>query len=158
MTLFLKSKGFFLGLGVVFCLLALGSLVLNSILIKGPFTLGNRSVIVINNTKIGVELADSPEKITKGLSGRKSLEENKGMLFLFPEPGYYYFWMKEMEFPIDIVYFDEDWTIVDILPKLNPDTFPKTFTSRTPVKYVLEINTGAADRYDLKIGDKGIFQ
>lgn len=110
--------------------------------------------IKINNIEILVEIADTSLKQAKGLSNRNFLKENRGMLFIFEKPNYYSFWMKEMNFPIDIIWIDENWQIVDITENILPQIFPKTFQPERLVKYVLEVKAGFVQKNKIKIGDK----
>lgn len=113
--------------------------------------------ITINNARIEVELADTPETRMQGLSGRESLKEDKGLLFIFPESSFYSFWMKEMNFPIDIIWINDEFEVVDIEHSLTPNTFPESFGPQNSAKYVLEINAGLSEYYGIKIGSKIIF-
>lgn len=114
-----------------------------------------RGVVKIGKNVIEVEVAATPTAQFKGLSWRKSLEENKGMLFVFGSPSFYAFWMKDMMFPIDIIWIAGD-EIVDISRNLPParENFMPTYTPAEPANYVLEVNAGWADRHGIKIGDK----
>ena len=89
-----------------------------------------------------VEIADTPDKQKLGLSGRKSLPRDQGMLFIFDKPGRYGFWMKDMNFPIDIVWFDTDNKIIGVTKNLQPTSYPQVFYPDQEVGSVLEINTG----------------
>lgn len=109
--------------------------------------------IKIRGASIEVELAKTPEEQAQGLSGKTSLPENQGMLFLYDKPGLYSFWMKDMNFPIDIIWVDENYRIADITKNLSPDTFPQSFQPSKPAQYVLEVNTGFADRNNIRVGD-----
>ncbi|MCX8009506.1 MAG: DUF192 domain-containing protein, partial [Patescibacteria group bacterium] len=86
-----------------------------------------------------MELFDTQEKRTRGLSGRDFLPENKGMLFIFEKPDYYTFWMKEMKFPLDFIWIRGD-EIVEITENVKPEDYqpPKFFTSKEKVDKVLE--------------------
>src|SRR3989338_5042145 len=64
--------------------------------------------IRISNVKIKAELADTPEKRALGLSGRETLGNDEGMLFVFDEPNTRQFWMKNMNFALDIIWIDEN--------------------------------------------------
>ena len=114
--------------------------------------------IFIGNTKMIVEIADTAEKMALGLSGRKSLGENSGMLFLYSEPGMYSFWMKDMKFPIDIIWIGANGKIVDITKSALPESYPKTFTSKEPAKYIIEANSGWFDQNNIKIGDAAVIR
>lgn len=96
----------------------------------------------INDADLYVELADTPGKRAQGLSGRKELKENRGMLFVLDKPDIYSFWMKDMNFPIDIIWIGEDLKIVDITRNAKPESYPKTFQPKKPAKYVIEVNAG----------------
>ncbi|MCH8049079.1 DUF192 domain-containing protein, partial [Patescibacteria group bacterium] len=94
-------------------------------------------VIQIGDVILQVEIADTQEKREKGLSNRESLQENRGMLFLFEKPGRYGFWMKEMNFAIDIIWIDKDKSVTEITKNVDPKTFPKVFYSTEAVQYVV---------------------
>lgn len=106
----------------------------------------------IGEALVYVELARTPSEMSRGLSGRKSLPEDRGMLFVYDAAGFYHFWMPDMHFSIDIIWLDENYTIVDITYDLSPDTYPETFTSAQPAQYVLEVNAGWADLNEVSIG------
>ncbi len=110
--------------------------------------------IFINDQEFRAEIADTDEKRVLGLSGRENLPEDSGLLFIFPTSDYYPFWMKDMNFPIDILWIDENWTIVDITENVQPESYPQTFRPQTPAKYVLEINAGLSKDLNIKRGDK----
>lgn len=111
-------------------------------------------VIVIGNTAITVEVADTYEKRAQGLSGRKQLKEKTGMFFVFDEPQKYGFWMKDMNFAIDIIWFDEYGEIIHILSDVQPETYPETFSPPSAALFVLEVPAGFAKERDMKVGDK----
>lgn len=112
------------------------------------------ATIKIRDITFRVELADTPEKKIQGLSGKASLSENNGMLFLFEKADIYSFWMKDMRFPIDIIWIDENFKIVGIVKNINPNSFPQTFQPQTPIQYVLEVNAGFSDRNNIVTGDQ----
>lgn len=109
--------------------------------------------ITIGDSEIKVELADTQEKRTLGLSGRKSLAENRGMFFIFNEVGNYSFWMKDMNFPIDIIWIGEDLKIVGLEKNILPESFPSLFFPPIPVKYVLETNINWTEENNVQVGD-----
>jgi uncharacterized membrane protein (UPF0127 family) len=104
----------------------------------------SESTLKFDNKTIVVEVADTDEERSLGLSGRESLPYGHGLLFLFPEAGNYGFWMKDMRFPIDIVWIDEAWQVIGVERGVSPDTFPQAFYPPAPVKYVLELAAGSA--------------
>lgn len=110
-------------------------------------------MLTINDIDFSVEVADTPEKRAQGLSGREFLPEDEGLLFVFNNSGTYSFWMKEMNFPIDIIWIDENFVIEEITKNIAPETFPETFSSQNPAQYVLEINAGLSEKYNFQKGD-----
>lgn len=110
--------------------------------------------VTIKGVPIQISVADTPAEREQGLSGRPSLAENEGLLFLFDTPGEYGFWMKEMRFPIDILWFSEEGNVVHIEEQLQPDTYPTVFSPQAPSLYVLEVPAGFVERHQIKIGDQ----
>ncbi len=100
-----------------------------------------------------VMVANTPESRMRGLSGHAGLEANEGMLFIFPEDGQYAFWMKDMHFPIDIIWVSHDGYVVDIASWVSPDTYPTAFSPKASARYVLELPAGFAGEYGLVPGD-----
>lgn len=112
----------------------------------------------INEAVLTVEIAKTIEDKQLGLSGRSSLPENHGMIFTFEQPGFYPFWMKEVNFPLDIIWLNKDFEVVTIRKNLSPDTYPETFAPTAHSVYVLEANAGFADKYEVKLGDKAFVE
>lgn len=108
--------------------------------------------IIIGNVAVKAEIAESLAEKQKGLSGRNFMRENNGMLFIFSQPDIYHFWMKDMKFPIDIIWLDENLRIINIEKNITPDTFPKKFIPQLPAKYALEVNGGWSDKNKVKEG------
>lgn len=112
------------------------------------------SVITINNTEVEVEIASTTAEQKQGLSGRMFLKEGAGMLFIFTQGGEKGFWMKDMFFPIDIIWVDANTCILGIEKDVSPDSYPRIFYSPTETLYVFEVNAGDSTRLGLQIGDK----
>ena len=123
----------------------------------GDKNMPERWSVIIKDTRISVDIADTPEKRTQGLSGRTVLGENEGMFFVFDAPGRFSFWMKDMNFPIDIIWIDDNFKIVDFTKNALPESFPTTFEPRTLALFVLETVAGWADKNGIKMGDKVLF-
>lgn len=106
-----------------------------------------------------VEIAKTDKEREKGLSDRKSLCQDCGMLFIFDQPGNYTFWMKGMNFDVDILWISGD-QVVDITygakaPAKEDSTAPKTvYQSRVPADKVLEVNSGWVEKNKIFVGDK----
>lgn len=111
--------------------------------------------VLIGGTEVKVEIVDDPGEMAKGLSGRESLEEDRGMLFVFAAPDQTAFWMKDMNFSLDIIWIKGD-EIIDIAANLPPlaGDYVATYQPRVPADYVLEVNAGFTAERGVKIGDK----
>jgi|SRR3989344_4109172 len=103
-----------------------------------------------------VETSDNPLERTQGLMFRSSLDENKGMLFIFESSGLYSFWMKNTLIPLDIIWINENLEIIDIQRDAQPCTSEvcKSYSLSSEALYVLEINSGLTEKYGMNIGDK----
>ena len=103
---------------------------------------------------VEVELAQTDEQRSTGLMYRTSLEDGKGMLFVFSEDQVLSFWMKNTLIPLSIAYIAYDGTIADIRD-MHPNN-TSTVTSSRSVRYALEVPQGWFDRAGIKVGDKVI--
>ncbi len=100
-----------------------------------------------------INTVDTAALKSLGLSYTKSLCDNCGMLFSFQEPDYHSFWMKDMNYDLDIVFIDQDKVISEVFKNVKKENFPEKIQNKYPAQYVLEINSGASDKYGLNIGD-----
>jgi len=78
---------------------------------------------------------------------------SEGMIFVFDKPDFYYFWMKDMKFPLDFIFIKNN-EVVDLLENIAPETYPKSFTSKVKADKVIELNAGEIKKSGIKIGDK----
>lgn len=102
--------------------------------------------------KLDIEIADTDYDIQTGLMYRSSMEANQGMLFVFDDLRERYFFMKNTQISLDIIYIDDNKKIVSFQKNAKP--FDETsLPSNVPAKYVLEVNAGLADIWLLKEGD-----
>ena len=114
---------------------------------------GGETHIIFGDTVIRAETADTEEERKLGLGGRNTLPDGKGMLFIFPEDDFHPFWMKGMNFSIDILWIDSEKTVRHIETGIRPESYPNSFASPVPVRYVLEIPAGAAEKHGVAVGD-----
>jgi len=144
---------------IAFLIVVMPLLVVAAI-IEGSFislNSGEYSVCFEKNC-FSVELAISDQEKMLGLSGRASLENGTGMLFLFNESGRYNFWMKDMNFPLDIIWFNETKNIVYVWESALPCVEECIeVSSNVPAKYVLEIPSGSFKELGLEIGEGAEF-
>lgn len=100
-----------------------------------------------------IELADDAYERQTGLMYRKSMEQSQGMLFLFENQQPRGFYMKNTEFPLDILYINSDKEIVKIYTMTTPFD-PASLPSQVPIQYVLEVNGGVTSTYGIQEGDR----
>ncbi len=119
------------------------------------------SQVEIAGKVLKIEIADTDAKRELGLSGHKMLTNDEGMLFIFDQPGRYAFWMKDMLFPIDIIWLAPQnigevgiSKVIYIQKNALPSSYPQTFGPNENSLYVLEVNSGFSEKNNLKIGDE----
>ncbi|MBI2285395.1 DUF192 domain-containing protein [Candidatus Saccharibacteria bacterium] len=112
----------------------------------------NDKTVTIGSVQIKAEIVESPAEREQGLSGRPCIEANQGMLFVFDKPGRYPFWMKDMKFPIDIVWIAASRTVVGLDIDVVPSTYPDAFVSEKPAQYVLELQANRAKDLEISLG------
>ncbi len=113
--------------------------------------------VTLGNQVFLFEIADTPALQERGLSYRGELPTNTGMIFIFPVPGMYYFWMKDMNFPIDIIWLDKNKKVVHIEENLSPKTYPESFGPTSLTQYVIELQAGVVKTIGLQVGDNVAF-
>lgn len=158
----MKKVGMFLAIVAGLVVLAFT----NNYFEKGNEQTKAPKILKIGGVVLNIEFADTEIARTQGLSGKIAKEgdplglglgENEGMLFIFEKPGYYGFWMKDMNFPIDIAWLDKNKKIIYIENNISPNTYPKIFNSPTLSLYVLETPAGFLVENNVKIGDQVAF-
>lgn len=132
---------------------AIGIVVLGVFLVLGV----SKQKLTFSNKTIVIEVVESQEARTQGLGGRKKLKQDKGMLFVFQNSDRHAIWMKDMNFPLDILWLDDTKQVIHIEEDVAPETYPQTFTSNNPAKYVLEVNSGFVQEHRVKVGDTANF-
>lgn len=112
--------------------------------------------IYINSHRFQVEVADEPAERQQGLMDRKSLEEDRGMLFIFPEDQVLAFWMKNTSLPLSIAYIDSSGVIREI-HDMEPLSLRPVY-SRVSVRYALEVNQGRFAELGIEPGHQVFFE
>jgi len=120
----------------------------------------NISRVCHNNFCFEVELAITPTEKARGLMLRQFMDDSKGMLFVYDEEDTHSFWMKNMQFPLDIIWINANKDVVYISKETQPcKTKPcESIMPDVRAQYILEINAGLTDRLNIKVGDKLIFK
>jgi uncharacterized membrane protein (UPF0127 family) len=111
-------------------------------------------IITTPRSTLTVEVADTKSSRELGLSGRPSMKDDEGLFFVFDTPGRYGFWMKDMLFPLDIIWINQNGVIVEIERNAKPESYPKVYINASPASYVLELNAGIAEQQGMFIGSK----
>jgi uncharacterized membrane protein (UPF0127 family) len=123
---------------------------------------GYRQVsVAVNGLVLVADIAATDEQRTKGLSVKDSLDENEAMLFVFDNEAKHTFWMKNMKFPIDIIWIDTDRTVVHIEHNLQPcgsELLCPTYKPIDDSLYVLETVGGFAEKHDVVKGTRVDFE
>lgn len=98
------------------------------------------------------------EEQTRGLSGRNKLPDGHGMIFVNEKEDRSGLWMKDMRFPIDMLWFDSDLALVDVAENATPDTYPTIFRPQRAARYALEAPAGFVARNRISTGETIIIQ
>jgi len=122
-------------------------------------TLGSLGFMDINtpNGTIHAVIASTSAAREEGLSGMPMLAKDSGMLFVFPNAGSYGFWMKDMNFPIDMVWIGADKKVRGVVFGAATSTYPNVFYPPAPVPYVLELDSGGARDHRIATGTELVF-
>lgn len=107
-------------------------------------------------SRLDIEFADSDYKIQRGMMFRKQMDMNQGMLFLMPEEKIQSFWMKNCYLSLDMIFADSQGIIGSAQKYTEPYSMT-SLPSEGPAKYVLEVNAGYWDKYELQPGYKLVF-
>ncbi len=101
-----------------------------------------------------IQYANTPAKREKGLSNRDSLPDDTAMIFDFGKPGKYCIWMKDMNFPIDILWVNADGQVIELRQNVPPDSYPESFCPADDASYVIELNAGQVSRSGISEGER----
>lgn len=123
--------------------------------VSAPAPSQNYVVAALAGHPFKLDVADTPESRNQGLSGRANLSDNEGMLFKLESPAIACFWMKDMRFNLDLLWFDSEKKLIYEQKNLSPDSYPKQFCPLTPASYIVEIKPGVVQ---LKVGDPLVLQ
>jgi len=148
-----KSPHFLIKSLSIFFIAIVGFFLIQNYISQNSIEAGSIKYIKIAGQNIKVDLALTSKLQEQGLSGRSSLNENEGMLFVFEKPARNFFWMKDMNFAIDMIWISEDLHVVYIKKDAKPESFPEVFGPNENTKYVLEVVSGFGDKNNLKEGD-----
>lgn len=142
-------------------MIAIAAAVLIYSFVKHSQELSNAwSEVCFQSRCVQVEVVQKKEDLLRGLQNRTSLPEKGGMLFIFPKPGEYPMWMKDTRIPLDMIWLDHYQNVIFIAKNLQPcqkDPCP-SYGPRQEALYVLEVNSGLADEWRIKLNDWANFK
>ncbi len=158
----MRSKIISLALGVLIIIGAGIFLAVKDVAQNNRLDLRNTGAEKIQKAKIGngifnLRIADTELLRERGLSGTESLDADEGMLFRFPNDGLQSIWMKEMKFPIDIIWLSSDFFVIDLLQNVLPSSFPEIFSPKSPARFVVELPAGSTAAFGINTGSKTEF-
>lgn len=119
---------------------------------EGELTINKQKIDTLI-TQLDIEFAQTEYETQTGLMYRKGMEDHQGMLFIFDEERMHSFYMKNTEFPLDIIFIKADSTIASFQENAQPFN-EAGLSSQVPIQYVLEVNAGLAEKWLLEVGDK----
>ena len=119
-----------------------------------------RGTIMIDDEVLEVQIADSEPRRVRGLMFQDQLPYDQGMIFVFDGPGLYSLWMLNMQFSLDMIWFDQDGHVVHIEENVPPCktvveiTSCPSLVSDNEASYVLEVTAGFVDRNNISKDSK----
>lgn len=114
-----------------------------------------RTSISLGSGVVSARIVSDSISQAKGLSGTEKLDENEGMLFAFSEPDKYGFWMKDMKYPIDIIWMNEKKEVFHVEACVPIESYPKVLSPDEPARYVLEVPCGWSEKNSIQEGAVG---
>ncbi|KAF6248007.1 hypothetical protein C6990_00755 [Nitrosopumilus sp. b3] len=128
-------------------------------IINSPSYIQDKAILSIQSKNsmilVEAEIADELQEQIKGLMFRQDLDWGNGMLFVYESEKKRSFWMENTLIPLDMLFIDTDFRIIDIKENVQPcktETCP-SYPSKLPSKYVLEVNAGFVMMNNIEIGD-----
>jgi len=119
-----------------------------------------RGTILVDDVPLEVQIADSEPRRVRGLMFQDQLPYDQGMIFVFADPGLYSLWMLNMQFPLDMIWFDQDGNVVHIEKDVPPCKTVVEITACQSVvpdneaSYVLEVTAGFVDQNNITENSK----
>lgn len=107
----------------------------------------------LSGARYHISIVDSEAERERGLSGSDSLPDGQAMLFVFPNDSTWGIWMKDMKYPIDIVWLDKGKKVVYTVKNAEPSSYPKIFQPIEKARYVIELPNGTIEKTGIAVGD-----
>lgn len=131
-------------------------LLVAAVVLVGVFFASFRSSgrrLEVGSHSFSLEVVTTDQEQQKGLSGRRALADNQGMLFVFRDESEYCFWMKDMHFALDILWLDSHKKVIYQERNVVPGSYPNTYCPAKPASYVLELPEGTAAKTGIGLGE-----
>ena len=107
----------------------------------------------MGGVEVFLEVSADFQKRRLGLMKRHHLDQDRGMIFVYPEPDVLRFWMKETWIPLSIAFLRDDGTIINI-EKMREMVIEPPYMSREPCRFAIEMNSGWFEKHKLAPGDR----
>lgn len=119
-----------------------------------------RGTIKVGGIPLEVQIADTEPRRVRGLMFQNQLPYDQGMIFVFDKAGVYSLWMLNMQFPLDMIWFDKDGNIIHIEKDIPPcktalETMAcQSITPNGNALYILEVTSGFVDKFNITENSK----
>lgn len=113
----------------------------------------NDVILKAESASYVLQVANTPAERALGLGVRASLPSDQGMLFVFGQSAVQCFWMKDMHFPLDMIWLSTNKQVEYIQSDVSPNTYPHTFCPHMSAKFVIELNAGQVERAHIRTGE-----
>ncbi len=110
--------------------------------------------VTLNGKNVLVEIANNDQERSVGLMYREHLDENKGMLFTYPDENIRSFWMKNTLIPLDMIFINKNFEIVDIHQAEPCPKEGECPSYGAKAQYILEVNKGFSQKNNISVGNK----
>jgi uncharacterized membrane protein (UPF0127 family) len=105
-----------------------------------------RTTLRLGDGVFSTRLALTEAERKRGLSGTSTLEQTHALLLVFDNDDEWPIWMKDMHYPIDVIWLDSAKAVVHIEENVSPDTYPRSFTPEQPARYIVEVPAGTVEK------------
>jgi len=117
----------------------------------------SKTTVRLGDAVLNARIAKTRDERTKGLSGTDKLAVDEALLMVYDDESQWSIWMKDMNYPLDIVWLDAHKKVVHIVKNAPPDSYPQTFVPKNNAKYILEMNSGLVEEKSIRVGDVAVF-
>ena len=117
----------------------------------------NQPTMRLGDATFTIRVARTDAERRQGLSGTAKLDDSQAMILAFPGDNRWGVWMKDMRYPIDIIWLNESKWVVDVRRNVKPESYPTTYRPGIDARYVVEVKAGAVDRHRITIGSRAAF-